>query len=203
MIFATTHFSKFLISEWISPFNDIAKGDWYYRAARYAYSNALITGTTDTTFAPQSTLTRAMLATILYRNAAGDAALGVPRAETPFTDVVSGQWYTDAIAWASSNGIVNGVGDDKFAPNAPITREQFATLLYRYAQWSDATASGTANLSAYTDADAVSEYARDAMAWAVANGLITGRTATTLAPQGTATRAEAATLLQRYLENVG
>jgi hypothetical protein len=206
--FATNHFSKFLISEWISPFNDIAKGDWYYKAARYAYSNALITGTTPTTFAPQSTLTRAMLATILYRNAVGDGVHTVPPPETPFTDVASGQWYTDAIAWASSNGIVNGTGDNKFAPNAPITREQFATLLYRYTQWSvgggvpDAPPSGTANLSAYTDAASVSDWAQEAMAWAVATGLITGRTETTLAPEIPANRAEAAMLLQRYLENI-
>jgi hypothetical protein len=152
-----------------------------------------------------------MLATILYRNAVGDAALGVPPSpETPFTDVGSGQWYTDAIAWASSNDLITGIGNNKFAPNDPITREQFATLMYRYTQWSD-TEDGTpraasptdANLSAYTDAETVSDWAREAMAWAVSTGLITGRTETTLAPEIPATRAEAATLLQRYLEKIG
>jgi uncharacterized repeat protein (TIGR02543 family) len=204
--FVTNHFSKFFISEWINPFNDIAKGEWYYKAARYAYSNALITGVTDTTFAPQSTLTRAMLATILYRNAVvGDGVHTVP----PFTDVPAGQWYTDAIAWASSNNLITGTGNNKFAPNDPITREQFATLLYRYTQLSDAgngtprAASPTdANLSAYTDAENISGWARDGMSWAYANGLITGRTPTTLAPQIPATRAEAAMLLQRYLEPI-
>ncbi|MDR1330411.1 MAG: S-layer homology domain-containing protein [Oscillospiraceae bacterium] len=207
--FATTHFSKFLISEWINPFEDIAKGEWFYKAARYAYSNALITGTTDTTFAPQATLTRAMLATILYRNAVGGGVPDAPPSpETLFTDVAPGQWYTPAIAWASSNGLITGVGNNKFAPNDPITREQFATLLYRYTQWSDAgngtsrAASPTdANLSAYTDAEDISDWAKEAMAWAVANGLVTGRTETTLAPQIPATRSEAAMLLQRYLEN--
>jgi hypothetical protein len=209
--FATTHFSKFLISEWINPFTDIAKGEWYYKAARYAYSNALITGTTDTTFAPQATLTRAMLATILYRNAAvGDGVHTVPPSpETPFTDVASGQWYTPAIAWASSNNLITGIGNNKFAPNDPITREQFATLLYRYTQWF-AAGNGTpraasptdANLSAYTDAETVSDWAREAMVWAVSTGLITGRTETTLAPKTAANRAEAAMLLQRYLETI-
>jgi hypothetical protein len=183
--FATTHFSKFLISEWLNPFNDIAKGEWYYKAARYAYSNDLITGTGPTTFAPQSTLTRAMLITILARDAGIDTSGG----ET---------WYTKAADW----GMETGLTDDTNM-NSPVTREQFATLLYRYAQRSEIPTSGNADMSAYTDADAISEYARDAMAWAVAKGLITGRTATTLAPQGTATRAEAATLLQRYLANIG
>ncbi|MDR1329389.1 MAG: S-layer homology domain-containing protein [Oscillospiraceae bacterium] len=206
--FATTHFSKFLISEWINPFTDIAKGEWYYKTARYAYSNTLITGTTDTTFAPQATLTRAMLATILYRNTVGGGVHTVPSPETPFTDVVSGQWYTPARAWASSNNLITGVGNNKFAPNDPITREQFATLLYRYTQWSDAgngaprAASPTdADLSAYTDAETISDWAREAMAWAVSTGLITGRTETTLAPEIPANRAEAAMLLKRYLEN--
>ncbi|MDR1299288.1 MAG: S-layer homology domain-containing protein, partial [Oscillospiraceae bacterium] len=204
--FATTHFSKFLISEWINPFDDIAKGEWFYKAARYAYSNALITGTTDTTFAPQATLTRAMLATILYRNAVGGGVPDAPLSDTPFTDVAPGQWYTPAIAWASSTNLITGVGDNKFSPNDPITREQFATLLYRYTQWSSAgngtsrTPSPTdASLSAYTDAASVSDWAQEAMAWAVANGLITGRTETTLAPEIPATRAESAMLLQRYL----
>jgi hypothetical protein len=208
--FATTHFSKFLISEWINPFEDIAKGEWFYKAARYAYSNTLITGTTDTTFAPQATLTRAMLATILYRNAVGGGVPDAPpSSETPFTDVAPGQWYTPAIAWASSNNLITGVGDNKFAPNDSITREQFATLLYRYTQWSDAgngtsrTPSPTdANLSAYTDAETISDWAQEAMAWAYANGLVTGRTPTTLAPKIPANRAEAAMLLQRYLETI-
>jgi hypothetical protein len=192
IIFATTHFSKFLISEWLSPFDDIAKGDWYYKAARYAYSNGLITGTTQTAFAPQTTLSRAMLITILARDAGIDTTGG-------------DTWYSKAMDWGMTNTLTDGTN-----MNAPVTREQFATLLYRYAQWSSA-GDGTSRTPSPTDADIagfadsgdVSEYAREAMAWAVANGLMTGRTATTLAPKGTATRAEAATLLQRYLENIG
>jgi hypothetical protein len=187
--FATTHFSKFFVTEWISPFGDITKGDWYYRAARYAYSNDLITGTTDTTFAPQTTLTRAMLITILARDAGIDTSGG----ET---------WYSKAVDWGMSNNLTDGTNI-----NAPITREQFATLLYRYAQFTIQNsqftiAADAADLSAYTDTADISDWAADAMAWAVTNGLITGRTTTTLAPKGTANRAEAATLLQRYLENI-
>jgi hypothetical protein len=187
--FATTHFSKFLISEWINPFNDITKGEWFYKAARYAYSNTLITGTTDTTFAPQATLTRAMLITILARDAGIDTTGGYT-------------WYSKAVDWGMSNNLTDGtnMGD-------PITREQFATLLYRYTQWSavgDAALgvppSSDTNLSAYTDAESISDWAQEAMAWAVSTGLITGRTATTLAPELPANRAEAAMLLQRYLE---
>jgi hypothetical protein len=187
--FATTHFSKFFVTEWISPFGDITKGDWYYRAARYAYSNDLITGTTDTTFAPQTTLTRAMLITILARDAGIDTSGG----ET---------WYSKAVDWGMSNNLTDGTNI-----NAPITREQFATLLYRYAQFTIQNsqftiAADAADLSAYTDTADISDWAADAMAWAVANGLITGRTTTTLAPKGNTTRAETATLLQRYLENI-
>jgi hypothetical protein len=185
MIFSTTHFSKFLISEWISPFTDIAKGEWFYKAARYAYSNALITGTTDTTFAPQSTLTRAMLITILARDAGVDTSGG-------------DTWYSKAVDWGMSNGLTDGTN-----MNNPITREQFATLLFRYAKLQGKNTSEASDYSTYTDAASVSDWAREAMAWAYATDLVTGRTETTLAPLGTANRAEAATLLQRYLENIG
>jgi hypothetical protein len=195
--FATTHFSKFFVSEWISPFSDIAKGEWYYKAARYAYSGGLITGVTDTAFAPQSNLTRAMLVTILYRND------GAPNTNggASFTDAAPGQWYSDAITWASANGIVNGVGDNRFAPDENVTREQFAAILYNYAKYKNQNVTGTADLATYTDAGEISGWATDAMAWASSTGLITGRTPTTLAPQGTATRAEAAMLLQRYIDS--
>ncbi|MDR1589504.1 MAG: S-layer homology domain-containing protein [Oscillospiraceae bacterium] len=187
--FTTTHFSKFFISEWISPFGDIAKGEWYYKAARYAYSNGLITGVTDTTFAPQTSLTRAMLITILARDAGIDTAGG----ET---------WYSKAVEWGVANGITDGTN-----PNGEITREQFATMLYRHAVQELRIENGelriaNGDVSGYTDAGQISDWAYDAMAWANATGLITGRTETTLAPQGTATRAEAAMLLQRYIENL-
>jgi hypothetical protein len=187
--FTTTHFGKFLVSEWISPFTDIKRDDWFYKAVRFAYSDGLISGTTDTTFAPGTRLSRAMLITILAREAGIDTAGG----ET---------WYAKAAEWGVANGVTDGTNmtDD-------VTREQFATVLFRYAKikGGDAvlTAAGSAgDLSDFADAEAVSDWASEAMAWAVGKGLIAGRTETTLAPEGTATRAEAATLLQRYVENM-
>jgi hypothetical protein len=196
--FTTTHFSKFFVTEWINPFGDISKGEWYYKAIRYAYSNGLVTGVTETAFAPQTSLTRAMLVTILHRNDGAPVGGGVLDAP-PFIDVPTDAWYADAVAWASQSGVVSGIGDNKFAPDGAITREQFAAMLWRYA--GEPAATGT--LSGYADAGEVSGWATDAVAWAVGTGLITGRTATTLAPGGTATRAEAATLLKRYVENIG
>jgi hypothetical protein len=182
--FATNHFSKFFISEWINPFDDIAKGEWYYKAARYAFSNGFITGTTPTTFSPQTTLTRAMLITILARDAGVDTSGG-------------DTWYSKAVQWGMSNGLTDGTN-----MNDPITREQFATLLFRYTKFRGKDTSKTADYSSYTDAASVSDWAREAMAWAYATNLVTGRTETTLAPKTDANRAEAAMLLQRYLETI-
>ena len=151
-------------------------------------------GTTSTTFAPKDTLTRAMLVTVLYRMA-GSPAVDAP---SGFTDVADGQWYSDAIAWAAANGIVNGVSETSFDPDAAITREQMAAILYRYAAYWELDVSAEADLSAYADASSVSGYAQAAMQWAVANGVINGTSATTLEPAGTATRAQAATVLVRF-----
>jgi hypothetical protein len=204
--FATNRFGKFFISEWINPFGDIAKGAWYYKAARYAYSNGLITGVTETTFAPQTNLTRAMLVTMLYR-LNGDTNSQFTLHNSQFGDVEDGVWYTDAITWAAAHGIVNGVGDNKFAPDDDITREQLAAILYRYEQIRNPSAAenppAASIPAAYTDANEISDWAYDAMAWAVSGGLITGRAETTLAPRGETTRAEAATLLMRYPEGAG
>ena len=195
--FTTNHFSAFLVREWINPFGDVNKG-WYYKAVRFAYGESLMGGTREGAFSPDAMLTRAMLVTILYRNE-GQPPIG---AAAPFSDVASGQWYSDAIAWASANGIVDGYGDGRFGPNDSITREQLVTMLYNYAQWKGLDVSKSNGLSAFTDSGEVSGYAQGAMAWAVAEGLVTGRTLTTLAPKGTATRAEAATLLQRFIEEI-
>jgi hypothetical protein len=192
LTFKTNHFSTFVLREWINPFTDVAKDAWYYKAVRYGYSNELVTGTSATTFAPESSLTRAQLVTILYRNAGSPKVTG----GTTFSDVKSGEWYTDAIAWASANGIVSGYGDGKFGTNDIITREQFATVLYRL---SGTPTSGALDKK-FSDADKVSDWAEHAIAWATTTGLITGRTATTVVPGSTANRAEAVTLLQRYIE---
>ena len=168
--------------------------DWAKEGICFVIENGLMVGTTSTTFAPKDTLTRAMLVTVLYRMA-GSPAVDAP---SGFTDVADGQWYSDAIAWAAANGIVNGVGGNKFAPSEPVTREQLAAIFFRYAK---AEAPEADVLSGYPDAESVSTYARDAMAWAVSTGLVTGSKeadGTYLAPQGLAAREQAAAILMRY-----
>jgi hypothetical protein len=176
--FTTSETGSYFVSEWISPFNDIAKGEWYYKSVRYAYSNGLMNGTGDGDYSPQATLTRAMLVTVLAREAGIDTTSG----ET---------WYSKAIEWGIANGVTDGTD-----PNGAVTREQFAAMLYRCA----GSPRPDGGFGEYSDAGDVSSWAETAMAWAVETGLITGRTETTLAPLGTANRAEAATLLQRYFE---
>ena len=206
--FRTNHFSVFFVSEWISPFGDVARSDWFYRAVRFAYSGGLMTGTSADAFAPNTNLTRAMLVTILHRYA-GEPNSPLSSLLSPlFTDVAEGTWYTDAVAWASANGIVEGVGDNRFDPDAVITREQLAVILYRYAsvaqlsvvsgQWSVDGGYGQVDLGSYTDGGLTSGWAADAVRWAVAQGIITGVSDTSIAPQGSATRAQTATMLQRF-----
>ena len=170
--------------------------DWAKEGICFVIENGLMVGTTSTTFAPKDTLTRAMLVTVLYRMA-GSPAVDAP---SGFADVDDGQWYSDAIAWAAANGIVNGVGGNKFAPSEPVTREQLAAIFFRYAK---AEAPEVDVLSGYPDAESVSTYARDAMAWAVSTGLVTGSKeadGTYLAPQGLAAREQAAAILMRYVK---
>ena len=179
------------------PFTDVKEGDWFYDSVKYVFDNSLMNGVSDTLFAPDANLTRAMLVTILYR------LEGSPTVTTSasFTDVPGGQWYSDAIAWAETNEIVNGYGDGRFGTNDNITREQFAVIMYNYAVKKGHDTSAAADLAAYTDEGSISSWALNAMKWANAEGLITGRTATTLSPGGTATRAEAATILMRFVED--
>ena len=181
---------------WTDSFTDVGESDWFYEAVKYACENGLMNGIGDETFAPNSNLTRAMLVTILYRYE------GEPDVNdgTVFADVPENEWYTDAIAWASANGIVNGYGDGLFGTNDDITREQLATILYNFAKFKRLDVSKTIDLETFEDGVEVSTWAADAMAWAVAEGLINGRSATELAANGTATRAEAATLLMRFIE---
>jgi len=192
--FETDRFSTFLISEWLSPFGDVQRSDWFYRAVRFAYSSGIITGTTETTFAPGIDLTRAMLVTILYRYA------GEPEVDgsAAFGDVEDGAWYTDAVTWASQNGLVTGYNADTFGTNDAITRAQLAVILYRYAAYLGYDTETSGDLSVYTDGDSTSDWAADAVAWAVGAGIITGTSDTTVAPNGTASRAQGATMLQRF-----
>ena len=179
------------------PFTDVTEGDWFYEAVRYAYETGLMDGVGDNLFAPNSETTRAQLVTILYRLAGQPAVSG----DLPFTDVEAGTWYTDAVAWAAENGIVNGTTDATFAPGEDITREQLVTVLYRYAESKGYDVSASADLSGYPDAGQVQDYAQPAMAWAVAEGIVEGVDGN-LNPTGDATRAQIATILMRFCEGV-
>lgn len=173
----------------VSGFQDVGQNDWFADAVKYVSENKLMNGTSTTAFSPNGNMSRAMLATVLYRMSGETAEAG-----SSFGDVSSSAYYAAAVSWASSKGIVNGTGADAFSPNASITREQLAAMLYRYA----GEPSVSADLSAYTDAVSISPYAEKAVEWCVAKGILSGKSATRLAPQDTATRAECAAMLQRF-----
>ena len=181
------------------PFTDIADNAWYADAVRYVYKHGLMAGTSATTFAPDVTTSRAMIATILWRMAGSP----VVNYAMNFADVPQDQWYSEAIRWATSEGIVGGYGNGLFGTNDPITREQFAAMLYRFAQEQgyDVSIGENTNILSYTDVADLSEYAISAMQWAVGAGIINGTgDGSTLSPQGQATRAQAAVMLMRFCE---
>lgn len=173
----------------VSGFGDVPQNSWFADAVKYVSENKLMNGKSTTAFAPNENMSRAMLATVLYRMS-GETA----EADSSFRDVSSSVYYAAAVSWASSEGIVDGTGADAFSPNASITREQLAAMLYRYA----GEPSVSADLSAYTDTVDISPYASKAVEWCVAKGILSGKSATRLAPQDTATRAECAAMLQRF-----
>jgi len=174
------------------PFTDV-EGHWALDAIAFVVEHGLFNGTSETTFSPDAPMTRAMLATVLYRLAGEpDVTEG-----TDFTDVAEGSWYAKAVAWAAAEGIVNGVGDGRFDPDGEITRAQLVTMIFRCAGVLGADVTASTSLDAYTDADEVAAWAREAMAWAVAAGVVNGMTETTLAPNAGATRAQVAVILQR------
>ena len=179
------------------PFTDVKSNDWYYQSVRYAYDNGLFSGVSHDSFAPGDSMDRSMLVTVLH-SLDGKPAAG----KGGFTDVADGAWYASAVAWAAEHGIVSGVSDSAFAPNGAITREQLAVMLYRYAQYKGYDVSKTADLSGYADQGSISDWAAQAVQWACGSGLMTGRSANSLAPAGTLTRAEAATMLKAFCENV-
>ncbi len=184
-------------SEWSNPFADVSTGDWYYDAVAYVNQHNIMNGTAAPTFAPGSNLTRGMIAQVLYN------LEQKPQGGTSvFTDVAADAWYADAVNWAAGKNIVGGYGEGKFGPEDSVTREQMAAILYRYAQYKGYDTKATADLAAYTDVQSVSDWALAAMQWANASGLINGRTETTLVPGGTATRAEVASILMRFCENI-
>ncbi len=177
-------------------FIDVPVKAWYYDAVQYAASHALMNGVEKDRFAPDEPMTRAMLVTVLWRYA-GSPAAGV----SGFHDVPDGTWYTDAVAWAAENGIVGGVGNHKFDPNGNITREQMAAILYRYAQKKDLDTGAHGDLSGFPDRGTISAYAVDATVWAVGAGILNGADGKLL-PQSSATRAQVAAILMRFVENI-
>ena len=179
------------------PFPDVDENDWFYDEVVYVYENGLMNGVENNQFAPNTATNRAMLATILYRLAGQPDVSG----DLPFTDVAAGTWYTDAVLWAAQNGIVNGLGENTFAPMNTLTREQLVTMLYRYAEAEGYDVSAAADLSGYPDAGKVQTYAQKAMSWAVAEGIVEGMDGN-LNPAGNATRAQIATILMRFCEGV-
>lgn len=182
----------------VLPFGDVKTTDWFYNDVKYVYEKGMMAGTAADVFAPNTTTTRAMIVTILYRLEGSPAVTGT----SAFVDVPAGQWYTDAVNWAAANQIVKGTSATTFAPNDSITREQMAAILYRYAQYKGYDVTKKADLSGYSDNGQVSAYAKDALAWANAAKLINGVTNTTLAPQGNATRAQVSAILHRFCDGV-
>lgn len=178
-------------------FGDVPQNIWFATGVQFAAEQGLFTGVSANEFAPYDPMTRAMLVTVLHRLDGVDAS-----GTNSFTDVLNGKWYTNAIAWASANGIVEGLSGNRFAPNAPIAREQLAAILFRYAKACGYDVSARAELTAYADAAQVSTWAGDAMRWAVAAGLISGRSGAQLAPKGEATRAEVAVILMNFVQKV-
>lgn len=183
---------------WKNPFADVSGADWYYENVRYVAENKLMNGTSENTFSPNSTLTRAMLVTVLYR-LEGEPATNK---SIPFGDVDMGEYYGNAVSWAKQNGIVSGITETEFAPNQNISREQIVTIIYRYAQYKgyDVSLGDDIEIANYDDFGAVSQYAISAMKYGVASGLLKGRSDRTLNPKDNATRAEIAAILQRFAD---
>ena len=181
-----------------NPFTDVPASHWAHDDITYVYENDLMNGTDGSLFSPESTTTRAQVVTVLYRLA------GQPAADwaNPFWDVPASAWFHDAVTWAWENDITGGVSSTHFGAGNAVTREQLAAFLYRYAQDQGYDTSARADLSGYSDAGLVSSYATEALSWANATGLITGTTGTTLSPKGSATRAQVATILSRFCQDV-
>ena len=180
----------------VNPFTDISEKDWFYGDVMFVYENGLMLGTSKTLFSPHGTAMRGMMATILWRMEGSP----VPKGKNSFTDVEAGKWYADAITWTTENGIFAGYGKDKFGPDDPITREQLAAIFYRYADYKGYDLTVKGDLDKFKDADKITDYAKTAMQWAVGSGLVKGKSGNLLDPQGTATRAEIAAMLHRFIE---
>jgi hypothetical protein len=180
---------------WTNPFSDVPEGAWFHDAVRYATGEGLMNGTGGGAFSPDIPMSRAMLVTVLHRLAGTDTAA---RGNSAFDDVQDGTWYTDAVIWASENGIASGVGDNRFAPDANITRQDLAVLLARYANTADIALPTTRAAPAFSDGADIAGYAQDAVALLYRAGIINGKDGNVFDPRGNATRAEAAAMLYRF-----
>lgn len=192
--YAKEHGLKFLDME-KTPFVDVPENEWYFPYVHDVYWLGLMNGTSETTFEPQATTTRAMVVQVLY-NMSGRPSDYVPKA---FDDVSEGQWYYNAVNWGKAVGVCNGTSETEFSPNDPVTREQLAAFLYRYTVLCGYTCIASGNLSGFSDSNRISDYAREPIRWAVGTGIINGTSATTLEPLSNATRAEIATMLCRLV----
>ncbi len=182
----------------VCEFQDVTSSDWFAPAVSFVFQNNLMNGYSSTQFAPHASLTRAMVAQVLY-NFSGKPSVTQP---SSFSDVTSDQWFANAVAWAQQNGIMSGYPNNTFGANVPITRQDFAAVLYRYSNKCQLNTSARTNLNQYQDASSVSSYAQDAMQWAVACKIISGKSSTHLAPKDSTTRAECAQMLKNYLTGV-
>ena len=191
--FTTGHLSQYVLVSF--PFTDVPEDSWYYGSAAYAYMNGLFSGTDETSFSPEETMTRGMLVTVLYRMAGSPAVSGA----AAYSDVAADSYCANAVSWAGTKKIVNGFGDGSFAPDKAVTREQLAAIVYRYAQFRGLDVSSTAALTDFTDAADVADYALPAMRWAVGTELLQGADHA-LAPKDGAQRAQVAAILQRFAQ---
>jgi len=187
-------------AEEVSPFADVTKGDWFFEAVQHVHHHGIMTGTDTTTFAPNAPFTRAMVVATLFRMYHDRPANTNDPRNSPFSDVQSGQWFAPYVTWAYANGIAEGIGAGQFAPMAHVDRQQFAVMLYRYADWigGDTSIIQGYQWSHFTDRNQIANWATTGLMWANYHGIITGRTFTSIVPGGTVTRAEAATMLKRY-----
>lgn len=198
MLFGVLAATAFAVEKQSRSFNDVKETDWFYDSVQYVCENEMMSGTGDTVFSPDVDTTRGMLVTILYRMEGSPAADG----DRKFTDISAGQYYAAAAAWAGENNIVNGYENGVFGAENPVTREQMAAILYRYAQFKIYDIAATGNLARFSDAGDVSVYAVNPVKWAVGNGLISGMENGMLAPGESATRAQTAAILMRFCETI-
>jgi len=198
MLFGVLSATAFAAGEQSMPFTDVKETDWFHDSVQYVYENEMMNGTGDTVFSPNADTSRGMIVTILYRMEGAPAV----DSDAKFTDVSAGQYYADAVAWANEKNIVNGYGSGQFRPNDPITREQMAAVLYRYAQFKGYNIAASGNLAGFSDVGDVSSYAVNSMKWAVGSSLISGMGNNMLAPGESSTRAQIAVILTRFCENI-